>query len=156
MLEQAQRDLTLTQGGNFDQAFVLFLDQRVKQWRGEWHEFFVYDAGEAVELEPGEAFVARMRTMDAKPGGPSSEEFWAPLEPMDLTDCHVELICGDVFTLTEDAGITVTPKLGKIEIEVRPDQTTAAPTSAAYYIKLTDVAGGITFPIRGTMLFKQP
>jgi hypothetical protein len=155
MPEQSQLDLTLTIGANFEQTFTLFNDPRVKQWRGEYHEYFVYEPGEAVEVEPGEAFVALLKTMNAKPGAPGSEEFWAPLERQNLTGCEIELVCEDVFTLTEGHGITVNPTQGTITAEASPTQFADPPSSAHYYLKITD-EGVVTFPRGGTMLFKPP
>ena len=154
-LEQQQRDLTLYLGGTFTRTFALFLDERVKQWRGEWHEYFIYEPGEAVELEPGEAFVALLKSMEAKPGAEGSAVFWSPLDPMNLTGYTVELVCEDVFTLKEGSGLNVVKAEGKIEVEVSAEAMEGAPSSAHYYVKLTGPSG-ISFPIAGTMLFKQP
>ena len=156
-LEEQQRDLTLTIGGTYTRVFALFLDERVTQWRGEWHEYFVYEAGEAVELEPGEAFVALLKTMNAKPGLPGSEQFWSPLTRMDLAPYTVEIVCEGVFTLKEGEGLTVDKAEGLIEPEVTPAMTKEAPSSAHYYVKLTEIAtGAVSYPIAGTMLFKKP
>jgi hypothetical protein len=153
----SEQDLTLTAGDTFTHVFALFSDARVKRWRGEYHEFFVYKPGEAVELEPGEAFVALLRTMNVKPGEPGSETFWSPLTPKDLTGCTVSLVCGGLFTLEEEGkGVTVTPKTGTIEIEVEPKQTEKTPSSEHYYVQLEDVAKKLSTPISGVMLFKQP
>jgi hypothetical protein len=156
MPEVSQQDLTLTVGDAYSRVFALFSDARVKQWRGEWHEYFVYEVGEAVELEPGEAFVAVARTMQAKPGSAGAEEFWSPLTPKDLTDYEVTLVCGTLFTLTEGHGLVVTPKLGKIEVEVEPAQMEEAPTSERYYVQLVNGEGKPSTPVSGTMIFKQP
>jgi hypothetical protein len=156
MLEPANRDLTLYFGGGFDINFALYADSRVKRWRGEWHELFVYEEGEAVELEPGEAFVALLRSMQVKPGSEDAAGFWSPLEAMSLKGYTVELVCEAVFTLTEGAGLSIEAEAGVINIEVAPAQFADAPSSAHYYLKLTDEGGNVTFPINGTMLFKQP
>jgi hypothetical protein len=148
-------DLELIVGDTFHRTFVLFSDPRVKHWRGEWHEFFVYEPGEAVELEPGEAFVALLRTINARPGAPGLEEFWAPLEPDGLTGLAVDLSCEDLLSLTEGRGITVTPSLGRIGIEVTAAQTEGKPSSGSYFLRLTDGLERSTV-LRGTMLFRQP
>ncbi|HSZ70241.1 MAG TPA: hypothetical protein VK756_07755 [Solirubrobacteraceae bacterium] len=156
MPEASKQDLTLIMGDAYSRVFALFSDARVKQWRGEWHEYFMYEPGEAVELEPGEAFVALLKSMVAKPGAEGSEEFWSPLTPKDLTDYEVTLVCGTLFTLTEGHGLTVTPKLGKIEVEVEPAQIAAAPTSERYYVQIVNGEGKPSTPVSGTMIFKQP
>lgn len=157
MPETTQQDLTLTVGDAYNRVFALFSDARIKQWRGEWHELFVYQPGEAVELEPGEVFVCTMRTMSCKPGAPESGEFWSPAAPMDLTDDEFSLVCGEVFTLTEGSGITIAErKLGRVEIEVTPTQTQEAASSERYFVRRIDGAERPSTPIRGTMLFRQP
>jgi hypothetical protein len=148
-------DLALIGGDTFNATLLFFSDLRVKQWRGEWHEYFVYEIGEAVETEPGEMFVAVARTMQAKPGEPGSEEFWSPLTPMDLTDTTVELVCEDLLALTEGHGITVTPESGRVAVEVTPAQSEVDTTSGSYYIRFTEGVV-ISTAVRGTMLFHQP
>jgi hypothetical protein len=148
-------DLELIVGDTFNRTFVLFSDPRVKHWRGEWHEYFVYEPGAAVEVEPGEVFVALLRTMNAKPGAPGSDLFWSPLEPLDLTDSTVELACEDLFMLTEGDGITVEPKLGRIAVEVTAAQTEGKPSSGSYSLRLVNGSARST-ALRGTMLFRQP
>lgn len=151
----ASIDLDLVVGDTFNLTFVIFDDPRVKKWRGEWHEYFVYEPGEAVELGPGEMFVALLKAMNTKPGEPGSEEFWSPLTPVDLTDTTAELACEDLISLTEGNGIIVTPKLGRIAVEVTPDQTEVNTTSGRYYVRLTEGATKSTI-VQGTVLFRQP
>ena len=74
-----QQDLTVTVGDTYNHVFALFQDSRVKLWRGAWREYFTYEPGEAVELEPGEAFVCTARTMSAKPEIPG--EYRSIYEP---------------------------------------------------------------------------
>jgi len=152
MINPKQWDFTLYVGASWEQTLILYADSRVKRWRGTWQEWFVYKTGDAVSWED-EAYVATLESDHAEPGGPGTKPFWSPVERMNLTSYEGELVADEVFTSKP----TIEGPLGRINVSVPASAFTDPPTSAHWYLKLTEPAHEIViFPIHGTMLFKEP
>lgn len=146
-----QRDLNLTYGATYETSFTLYSDPRLKKWRGEFKEWYVYKKGEGTEWE-GLAYVATLEVQHSTPGEPGEEAFWSPLARLILTGYKVLFNIEGVYQYEP----TVNATEGEVNIEVAPSHFVTAPSSAHYYVQLTTPGGKVSYPVGGTALFKSP
>lgn len=142
-------DFQLYFGTTFTTSFTIYADPRVKEWRGEWNEWRVYQPGEGVVTKEGKAYVATLATQHTEPGVPPGEAFWSPVTPFDLTGYEVRVSCANVF----EGFPEVEAKSGRINLTVQPFSFNKAPRSSTYAIQIKSPTGRTSIPFYGTMMF---
>jgi hypothetical protein len=142
-------DLPFQYGANFKTSFVVYSDPRMELWRGEWEPWRIYEEGEAIEWR-NQAYVALLTTEHAEPGSPGAQPFWSPMVEAELAGSTVKWAIEGVFEKT------VSAEKGKIALEAAPAAFEKAPSSAHYYVKLTEASGFASYPVIGTALFRKP
>jgi hypothetical protein len=156
VIDTSSYDYGLTYGSDWQETIVLYSDPRVKRWRGDYNKNFLYLVGDGVLFE-GAAYVALLEDARTDPG-PDSTAFWSPVAPFDLTGYVVQIVCDAVgswggFTTAP----SVAPLLGRLNINIPHTSFAEAPSSAHWYLKITEPGGAVMEPpIHGTLLFKAP
>ena len=155
VIEPAEHDYTVYHGADFQVTMVLYSDARCKRWRGTFNEEWEYVPGDGVQAEDGTAWVCTDRVQFTGPltGGQSQ---WSPVAQLNAAGYTFQLVSGPEGSW---AGFTYTPSVtepGTLNVSVPHADFAAAPGSAHYYLKMTSEGGTVSYPLRGTMLFRQP
>ncbi|MFZ1927391.1 MAG: hypothetical protein WAU42_14785 [Solirubrobacteraceae bacterium] len=157
MIKSASHDYELTYGSDWQETMVLYSDERCKRWRGIFNEEWEYLPGDVVQAEDDTAWVCTKRVQFTGPLTIGQSQ-WSPLAKFNATGYTIQIVCDAEGGW---AGFTVTPEVepteGKVNVAVPHADFAGAPSSAHWYLKITEPGGAVMEPpISGTLLFKRP